>query len=113
MRDLKRRTAAQPLLLIRTVHHEMRQAYGAGEKRRYNATTDSWHHLPVAANVLGRQFALEAPNRSWTSDITCIATADGLPISDGRDRSIQPRSYWLVDQATQTTYPVIEALPIA
>lgn len=42
---LKRLTAAQPLWLIRTVHHEVRQAYGAGEKRRYNATTDSWHHL--------------------------------------------------------------------
>lgn len=46
-------------------------------KRRYKATTDSGHHLPVAKNVLERQFAPEARNLVWTSDITDIATDEG------------------------------------
>lgn len=32
-------------------------------------TTDSRHVLPVAANVLARQFNPEAPNRAWVCDI--------------------------------------------
>ena len=44
---------------------------------RYKATTDSRHSLPVAANVLDRRFAPDAPNRVWTGDITYIATAEG------------------------------------
>ncbi len=34
------------------------------------ATTDSKHNLPVARNLLDRQFAPSAPNQVWTSDIT-------------------------------------------
>lgn len=49
----------------------------ARHKRRYKATTDSRHSLPVAENVLERQFAPDAPNRVWTGDITYIATAEG------------------------------------
>jgi transposase InsO family protein len=46
-------------------------------KKKYKVTTDSKHNLPVAPNLLGRQFATSAPNRVWTSDITYIATAEG------------------------------------
>ncbi len=49
----------------------------ARHKRRYKATTDSRLSLPVAANVLDRDFMPEAPNRVWTGDIPCIATAEG------------------------------------
>lgn len=45
--------------------------------------------LSVAANVLDRRFAPDAPNRVWTGDITYIATA-GLAVSGSRDRSVQP-----------------------
>ncbi|TCO80459.1 integrase-like protein [Plasticicumulans lactativorans] len=48
----------------------------ARHKRRYKATTDSRHSLPVAANVLDRHFAPDAPNRVWAGDITYIATAE-------------------------------------
>ena len=37
-------------------------------------TTDSNHSLPVAENLLKRDFAPAAPNRVWSSDITYIAT---------------------------------------
>lgn len=46
-------------------------------KRKYKATTDSNHNLPVAQNLLGRQFEVCTPNRVWTSDITYIDTGEG------------------------------------
>lgn len=49
----------------------------ARHKRRYKATTDSKHNLPVADNVLDRRFNPVAPNRVWGADITYIPTAEG------------------------------------
>ncbi|SPC24906.1 conserved hypothetical protein [Cupriavidus taiwanensis] len=49
----------------------------ARHKRKYIATTNSKHGLPVAPNLLERNFTAPAPNRVWTSDITYVATADG------------------------------------
>ena len=46
-------------------------------RRRYKATTDSRHGLPVAANLLERQFNPERPNQAWAGDITYIATHEG------------------------------------
>src|SRR5262249_17331650 len=34
-------------------------------KRRFKATTDSNHSLPVAVNVLDRKFEVDAPNVAW------------------------------------------------
>lgn len=97
----------QLLALIRSVHAEYRQAYGspriteelksrgiptslgrvkrlmkdngirAKHKRRYKATTDSKHALPVAPNLLDRQFETKAPDQVWTADITYIPTREG------------------------------------
>ena len=47
------------------------------QKRKFKATTDSRHNLPVAPNLLGRQFTVRAPNQAWVSDITYIATDEG------------------------------------
>ena len=47
------------------------------QKRKFIATTDSAHTLPVAENVLNRQFAVTAPNKIWVTDITYIATNEG------------------------------------
>ena len=49
----------------------------ARTKRKFKATTDSSHHLPVAPNLLDRQFTVSAPNQVWTSDITYVATDEG------------------------------------
>lgn len=46
-------------------------------KKKFVVTTDSKHNLPIAENLLARNFAPEAPNRVWTSDITYIATDEG------------------------------------
>ncbi len=47
------------------------------QKRKFKATTDSNHALPVAPNLLDRQFAVAAPNKAWVTDITYIATDEG------------------------------------
>jgi transposase InsO family protein len=46
-------------------------------KKKFIVTTDSKHSLPIAENLLARNFTPEAPNRVWTSDITYIATHEG------------------------------------
>ena len=46
-------------------------------KRKFKATTDSNHQLPVAENLLDREFTPAAPDRVWTSDITYVATDEG------------------------------------
>ena len=46
-------------------------------KRKFVHTTDSKHGLPVAANVLNRQFNPAAPNLAYVSDITYIRTGAG------------------------------------
>lgn len=45
--------------------------------RKYKATTQSKHDLPVAPNRLEQDFTAPAPNRVWVSDITYIWTAEG------------------------------------
>lgn len=40
-------------------------------------TTDSAHALPVADNVLDRDFDPSGPNESWVADITYIPTGEG------------------------------------
>jgi putative transposase len=105
--DRQRLSEAQVVALIRAIHAEVRCAYGsprmldelrargfrvgktrverlmrehdirARHKRRFKATTDSKHDLPVAANVLERNFSPEAPNRVWSADLTYVWTEEG------------------------------------
>ncbi len=46
-------------------------------KRRFKVTTDSRHDLPIAPNLLKREFAVAEPDRVWVGDITYIATDEG------------------------------------
>jgi putative transposase len=105
--DRTRLTNPQAETLIKSIHAEVKAAYGsrrmhrelqgrghriglrrverlmrehgirARHKRRFKATTDSRHSLPVAPNLLARNFTPEAPNRVWTGDITYIPTGEG------------------------------------
>lgn len=105
--DRKRLTDSQMVALVRAIHAEHKAAYGsprmlrelrargfsaskerverlmrendirARHKRRYKVTTDSRHGLPVASNLLDRNFTPAAPNRVWTSDITYLWTDEG------------------------------------
>lgn len=105
--DRRRLTDAQLLALIRAIHEELKGAYGsprmvlelrargfsaskerverlmrehgirARHKRRFKVTTDSKHKLPIAPNLLDRNFTTAAPNQVWTSDITYLWTDEG------------------------------------
>jgi putative transposase len=56
------------------------------QKRKFKATTNSKHTLPVAENILGQQFKVTAPNKVWVSDITYVPTDEGwLYVSAHKD----------------------------
>lgn len=56
----------------------MRQEGLWGRRRRgFRATTDSNHSLPVAPNLLARDFTATAPDQVWVSDITYLPCAEG------------------------------------
>ena len=95
------------LSAIRVIHQESRETYGSpsicdalikqghcvGEHRvarlmrgegiraktvkKWRATTQSNHRLPVAENTLACQFTVEQPNRVWAGDLTYVWTTEG------------------------------------
>jgi transposase InsO family protein len=46
-------------------------------RRRMPRTTDSRHDLPIAPNLLARNFAAERPDQVWLADISDIPTGEG------------------------------------
>ncbi|AHA65376.1 Transposase [Shigella dysenteriae 1617] len=47
------------------------------QKRKFRATTNSDHNLPVTPNLLNQNFTPTAPNQVWVADITYVATREG------------------------------------
>src|ERR1700687_4906751 len=68
-------------------------------------TTDSRHDLPIAPNLLDRNFIAAAPNRIWLADITYIETDQGwfylAAVMDLYSRRIVG---WAVEVAAASTY---------
>lgn len=46
-------------------------------RRRFRVTTQSDHDMPIAPNLLARDFTASAPNQKWVGDITYIWTREG------------------------------------
>jgi putative transposase len=46
-------------------------------RRRFRVTTESDHALPIAPNVIARDFSSTMPNEKWVGDITYIWTREG------------------------------------
>ena len=49
----------------------------AKQKKKFKVTTDSKHNLPVAPNLLNREFEVATPDQVYVSDITYIWTSEG------------------------------------
>lgn len=47
------------------------------QKRKFKATTNSNHDMPVAENLLNQTFAPTRPNEAWVTDITYVSTDEG------------------------------------
>ena len=47
-------------------------------KKKFRVTTDSAHGLPIAENILARNFEVKNPNKVWVQDITYIWTGEGF-----------------------------------
>jgi putative transposase len=64
---------------VNTVAKLMREAgIAAKTARKFRCTTtDSAHDLPVADNLLDRQFDPDSPNEAWVADITYVPTREG------------------------------------
>lgn len=58
---------------------KLMKAHGIRAKtvKRFVRTTDSKHRLPVAENILDRDFTPAAANVAWAADITDIPTREG------------------------------------
>jgi transposase InsO family protein len=78
----RRLSAALKARGLRTGRHQVRrlmkeQGLKARWKRKFVHTTDSRHGLPVAENLLDRQFNPSVPDQAWVADITYIRTDRG------------------------------------
>lgn len=74
-KELKRRGEAVNRKLVARLMKELEIA--PKRKRRFKATTDSKHDMPVSEHLLKRQFGALQPNLVWVSDITYIDTREG------------------------------------
>ena len=54
-----------------------KNGWRAKAAKKFKATTNSRHNLPVAPNLLLQHFEVDAPDQKWVSDITYIWTDEG------------------------------------
>lgn len=73
MRLLKDGEAVSRKRVIRLMQQ---QGIKARVRRRFKNTTDSNHTMPVAPNLLKRQFEAEEPNQRWVGDTTELRVGD-------------------------------------
>ena len=82
-------------------------------KKKFRVTTDSRHHLPVAENLLARQFAPAARYGAWVADITYIPTDEGwLFLAAIKDLYTCEIVVWAMDKQ-MTKQLVVDALRAA
>jgi len=84
------------------------------QKRKFEATTDSRHTLPIAPNRLEQRFNdTTAPNQVWVADITYIATDEGwLYLAGIKDLHTCKLVGWALD-SRMTKQLALDALRMA
>ena len=73
--DLKEQGVEVGIWRIRRIRKKL--GLRCKQKRKFKATTDSKHSLPVAENLLTQKFEATGPNEIWLSDITYVSTEEG------------------------------------
>ena|GEM_PF-6636390 len=63
--------------LLAVAPNQVGHGIRAKGKRRFKVTTGSNHDLPIAPNLLNREFTVDQPDKAWAGDITYIATDEG------------------------------------
>lgn len=108
------------------IHHEVKKVRPCGRNRvyrlmkangirssrpkKYKATTNSKHSLPVADNLLNQDFNVDKPNTVWVSDISYIGTDEGWDyLATVKDLFNKEIVGWAVS-STMTRTLAIEAL---
>jgi putative transposase len=82
-------------------------------KKKFRVATDSKHNLPVAPNLLDRQFVRTAPNQVWVADIPYIPTDEGwLFLAAIKDLHTCETVGWAMDSRMTKTL-VMDALRAA
>lgn len=83
------------------------------QKRKKKWTTDSNHSLPIAPNLVNRQFEASGPDQLWLADLTYVDTEEGwlylAAILDVHSRKIVG---WAMDR-TMSRVLCIDALKMA
>ena len=75
-----RQLRAQGIRVGKLRVQRLMQQYGIrarGQRRFRVTTTDSQHNLPIAPNLVNRNFTVTAPNQVWVGDITYVPTDEG------------------------------------
>lgn len=85
-------------------HHGIRAIMARPRRVR---TTDSRHDLPIAPNLLNRNFVATAPNRIWLADITYVENRSGLALPGSDPRPLQPKDRRLGDGGSLASRPAI------
>jgi putative transposase len=81
--------------------------------RKFRCTTDSNHDLPVAENLLERDFSPAAANETWVTDITYIPTREGwLYLAAVEDRYSRRVVGWSMADHLESRL-VVDALELA
>jgi transposase InsO family protein len=81
--------------------------------KRFVRTTDSHHKLPVAENLLAREFDPSGPNECWSADITYIPTREGwLYLAVVEDLFSRMIVGWSMDETMESRL-VVDALEMA
>lgn len=76
---IQQELADQDIHIGRDRIHRLRKELGLRciQNRKFKATTNSAHDLPVAPNLLDQRFAVDSPGKVYGTDITYIPTSEG------------------------------------
>jgi putative transposase len=107
------RQSGFPVSRTRVANRMQGMGLRAKAARKFKATTNSNHSLPVAPNLLAQDFDAHAPNQKWVSDITYIWTSEGwLYLAVVMDLYARVVVGWSMSERMTTTL-VADALTMA